>query len=146
MRDFDGRPVVTWWIARFAALRWPRARVRRLGVQGGGGSFEPKRGQVEVSSKTFRDRIVELRRVPARELIPNPRNWRRHPVRGELLILAKSVIRHTLRYLRREFCNVTVDDRTGELPPGGCVMGVIAGTLSMDGPPASLPASNCSRA
>jgi hypothetical protein len=36
---------------------------------------------VQVSSKTFRDRIVELRRVPARELIPNPRNWRRHPAR-----------------------------------------------------------------
>ncbi len=29
---------------------------------------------MQVSSKTFRDRIVELRRVPARELIANPRN------------------------------------------------------------------------
>jgi DNA modification methylase len=28
---------------------------------------------------SMRDRIVELRRVPARELLPNPRNWRRHP-------------------------------------------------------------------
>jgi hypothetical protein len=27
----------------------------------------------------FRDRIKELRRVPARSLRPNPRNWRRHP-------------------------------------------------------------------
>lgn len=27
----------------------------------------------------IRDRIKELRRVPARELIPNPRNWRTHP-------------------------------------------------------------------
>jgi hypothetical protein len=27
-----------------------------------------------------RDRIKELRRVPARELQPNPRNWRTHPV------------------------------------------------------------------
>ena len=36
---------------------------------------------MEVSGKTFRDRIVELRRVPAGELIPNPRNWRRHPAR-----------------------------------------------------------------
>lgn len=27
----------------------------------------------------IRDRIRELRRVPARELIPNPKNWRRHP-------------------------------------------------------------------
>jgi hypothetical protein len=27
----------------------------------------------------IRDRIVELRRLPARDLIPNPRNWRRHP-------------------------------------------------------------------
>ena len=27
----------------------------------------------------IRDRIVELRRVPASSLVPNPRNWRRHP-------------------------------------------------------------------
>jgi hypothetical protein len=27
----------------------------------------------------IRDRIRELRRVPARDLIPNPRNWRTHP-------------------------------------------------------------------
>tara|TARA_R100000306_G_C4374819_1_gene141499 strand:- start:676 stop:1359 length:684 start_codon:yes stop_codon:yes gene_type:complete len=29
---------------------------------------------------TFRDRITELRRVPASELQGNPKNWRRHPV------------------------------------------------------------------
>ncbi len=28
---------------------------------------------------TIRDRIQELRRVPASQLLPNPRNWRRHP-------------------------------------------------------------------
>ena len=27
----------------------------------------------------IRDRIVELRRVPARDLLPNPKNWRTHP-------------------------------------------------------------------
>jgi DNA modification methylase len=27
----------------------------------------------------IRDRIRELRRVPAKKLLPNPRNWRRHP-------------------------------------------------------------------
>jgi DNA modification methylase len=27
----------------------------------------------------MRDRIRELRRVPAKELLPNPKNWRRHP-------------------------------------------------------------------
>ena len=27
----------------------------------------------------IRDRIVALRRVPARELLPDPRNWRTHP-------------------------------------------------------------------
>jgi len=27
----------------------------------------------------IRDRITELRRVPASELIPNPHNWRQHP-------------------------------------------------------------------
>jgi DNA modification methylase len=28
----------------------------------------------------IRDRIKELRRVPARELLPNPKNWRTHPL------------------------------------------------------------------
>ena len=27
----------------------------------------------------IRDRIMELRRIPASELMPNPRNWRTHP-------------------------------------------------------------------
>ncbi|MGH9443944.1 MAG: hypothetical protein ACRD16_16890 [Thermoanaerobaculia bacterium] len=27
----------------------------------------------------IRDRVRELRRVPARDLIPNPKNWRTHP-------------------------------------------------------------------
>lgn len=27
----------------------------------------------------IRDRIVELVRVPASELVPNPKNWRTHP-------------------------------------------------------------------
>jgi hypothetical protein len=27
----------------------------------------------------IKDRIRELRRVPARDLLPNPKNWRRHP-------------------------------------------------------------------
>jgi len=30
---------------------------------------------------TIRDRIKELRRVPARDLIPNAKNWRKHPER-----------------------------------------------------------------
>ena len=34
---------------------------------------------IEVSSQTFRDRIVELRQVRASELVLNPKNWRRHP-------------------------------------------------------------------
>jgi len=28
---------------------------------------------------TIRDRIVDFRRVKGRDLLPNPRNWRRHP-------------------------------------------------------------------
>ena len=31
------------------------------------------------ASHPIRDRIRELRRVPASELVPNPRNWRAHP-------------------------------------------------------------------
>ncbi|HKM99784.1 MAG TPA: ParB N-terminal domain-containing protein, partial [Candidatus Binataceae bacterium] len=30
-------------------------------------------------STTIRDRIKELRRVRAADLVPNPKNWRRHP-------------------------------------------------------------------
>ncbi len=29
----------------------------------------------------IRDRIKELRRVPANRLVPNPKNWRKHPTR-----------------------------------------------------------------
>jgi len=32
-----------------------------------------------MSKATIRDRVVELRRVRAAELLRNPRNWRRHP-------------------------------------------------------------------
>lgn len=32
-----------------------------------------------MDTTAIRDRIVELRRVPAAELRPNPRNWRTHP-------------------------------------------------------------------
>jgi DNA modification methylase len=32
-----------------------------------------------TATPTIRDRITELRRVPASELIANPKNWRRHP-------------------------------------------------------------------
>ena len=38
-------------------------------------------GRMNIATISFRDRIIELRRVPARELIPNPKNWRRHPER-----------------------------------------------------------------
>src|SRR5438552_16642899 len=34
-----------------------------------------------MSGAKIRDRVVGLRRVPAGELRPNPRNWRRHPAR-----------------------------------------------------------------
>ena len=27
----------------------------------------------------IRDRITELRRVPAKDLLPHPKNWRTHP-------------------------------------------------------------------
>jgi DNA modification methylase len=32
-----------------------------------------------LAATEIRDRITGLRRVPAKELVPNPRNWRRHP-------------------------------------------------------------------
>lgn len=33
----------------------------------------------KTAATTIRDRVVELRRVPAADLLPNPANWRRHP-------------------------------------------------------------------
>ncbi len=36
------------------------------------------------ATPAIRDRIRELRRVPAKELLPNPRNWRRHPPANRL--------------------------------------------------------------
>src|SRR5208337_1171121 len=38
------------------------------------GSCDNSRDQIRVQ-----DRIRELRRVKARDLLPNPKNWRRHP-------------------------------------------------------------------
>jgi hypothetical protein len=34
---------------------------------------------LELQSMKIRDRVIELRRVPASQLQPNPRNWRTHP-------------------------------------------------------------------
>jgi DNA modification methylase len=47
--------------------------------------YDPRNGRdweqraVEATSKKIKDRIKELRRVRARELVPNSRNWRVHP-------------------------------------------------------------------
>lgn len=39
----------------------------------------PWQGPQERNYMKIRDRIVELVRVPASELVPNPKNWRTHP-------------------------------------------------------------------
>jgi hypothetical protein len=39
----------------------------------------PKKHDTQ-SNQSFRDRIKELRRVKASELIPNPHNWHEHPI------------------------------------------------------------------
>ena len=36
----------------------------------------------------FRDRVKELRRVPASQLKPNPRNWRKHPTSQQTALRA----------------------------------------------------------
>jgi hypothetical protein len=45
------------------------------------------------AAPTFRDRIKELRRVPAGDLLPSPKNWRRHPAsqRAALQAILKEV-------------------------------------------------------
>jgi ParB-like nuclease domain len=37
------------------------------------------RQSLEIEPLQIRDRIEELRRIPAKDLVRNPRNWRRHP-------------------------------------------------------------------
>jgi len=44
-----------------------------------GGSELSNEAQRSPAAVQIRDRIVGLRRVPAKELVPNPKNWRRHP-------------------------------------------------------------------
>ena len=38
-----------------------------------------KKREIVKGPQAIRDRIIELRRVPARDLIRNAKNWRRHP-------------------------------------------------------------------
>lgn len=48
--------------------------MRQVEQLGGGAG-----GHKGSSDFSIRDRIRELRRVRARDLVPNPKNWRRHP-------------------------------------------------------------------
>jgi hypothetical protein len=34
---------------------------------------------MKMAAMEIRDRVIELRRVRAKDLVPNPKNWRRHP-------------------------------------------------------------------
>ena len=36
-------------------------------------------GANAIGSRSIRDRIRELRRVPVQQLVPHPKNWRLHP-------------------------------------------------------------------
>lgn len=52
---------------------------------------------------TIRDRIKDLRRVPAATLRPNPKNWRRHPARqNDALLAALNEIGYAGALLARE--------------------------------------------
>src|SRR5439155_3109266 len=42
-------------------------------------AVRPQEPSVETAAMKIRDRIKELRRVPARNLLANPKNWRSHP-------------------------------------------------------------------
>src|ERR1700742_5210052 len=62
----------------------------------------------------IRDRIKELRRVPAHELRPNPRNWRTHPeVQRDALRGALAEVGYADALLARE-----LDDGSLELVDG----------------------------
>src|SRR5439155_5146083 len=42
-------------------------------------AVRPQEPSEETAAMKIRDRIKELRRVPARNLLANPKNWRSHP-------------------------------------------------------------------
>ncbi len=48
-------------------------------IADGEGTVAPEQKNAASLSEVVRDRIKELRRVPANELVPNPKNWRLHP-------------------------------------------------------------------
>jgi hypothetical protein len=54
----------------------------------------------------FRDRIVEFRRVPANELTPNPRNWRKHPEKQRAVL--KGMLEE-VGFAGAELCRVLPD-------------------------------------
>jgi hypothetical protein len=64
-----------------------------------------------VESIRISDRIRELRRVPAKELLPNPKNWRLHPkahaeaLRG--LLTESDYADAPLRVARADCCTFT---------------------------------------
>ena len=53
-------------------------------------------------STTIRDRIRELRRVPAKDLLPNPKNWRRHRRRRSSIARTSDEIGYADALLARE--------------------------------------------
>ncbi len=55
-------------------LRWSAAPYRE---DEGSPNFTHR--AVATGGIVIRDRVVELRRVRARDLLPNPKNWRKHP-------------------------------------------------------------------
>src|SRR5258707_13027163 len=48
-------------------------------ARGADNSSEEVRSPSQDKSANFRDRIKGLRRVRSGDLLPNPKNWRRHP-------------------------------------------------------------------
>jgi hypothetical protein len=61
------QPLLVKWLCTSCHRKWDR--------------MQPKGGTVETPAPViqFKDRIKELRRVPASELKANPKNWRTHP-------------------------------------------------------------------
>jgi hypothetical protein len=69
-------PLSVKWLCRSCHRKWDRA--------------QPKGGTMETPAVTpqFKDRIKELRRVTAKELLANPLNWRTHPGEQSSAMLA----------------------------------------------------------
>jgi hypothetical protein len=79
-----------------------------------------------MARTAFRDRVVELRRVKASDLLPNPRNWRRHPPRQV------AALRGLLKEIGFAGAALAVETKDGLMLVDGHLRQELAGDIVLD--------------